>query len=373
MLRLGFTTNEPRSAPLRSELHQLVAVPVDVDFDQIDRFTKLAAAVLSYKRPRSEWWGNYQMHPLVQRRRRRVLQAALRPYLAELDALLMWGSWFHPFKTSGVRLPFFTYIDQSRSRTPVLDEPPTSERGRRRSHRLQAETYADCSGVLCWSQWARAQTLEAHDVDPENVHVVGWGPCSLDLSSEQIAPERREPIILHVSNDFHRKGVDFLLATAQRVAHAEPSARFLVVGEDPRMDVRDTDNVQFIGPLHDPGALADLFRRSSVFFLPHRFDRSPHVLVEAMSAALPLVTSSQGGPAELVAGGTGFARPIGDIGGYTEAIVSLLRNPELRAEMGSRSRALMLQKYNWPCVAKKIVHIIMNSFTGQETFRERAS
>ena len=358
-MTLGLTTNEPRSAPLFYQLRQITRVACEINFDQVDTLTKFSAALLSYKRPRSEWWGNFQMHPLVQRRRRRVLQAALRAHLPRLDALLMWGSWFHPFR-SGVssQLPFFNYIDQSRSLTPVMGEPATSHRGRRKSHQLQAETYADSSGILCWSEWARAQALESHRIPPDKVHVVGWGPYAVDLSAEHIPLERREPLILHVSNDFHRKGVDFLLATAERVAAAEPSARFIVIGKDSRTAVRSTDNVKFLGPIRDPNALAELFRRASLFFLPHRFDRSPHVLVEAMSAGLPLVTSSQGGATELAARQVGYALPIGDITGYTRAILALLHNPQLRSEIGRRSRALVQEKYNWPCVARKIVDII---------------
>ncbi len=359
-LRLGFASNEPRSRYLVSELRELAEEVVEIDFDHIDAATKYSAALLSWRRPRSDWWEAYQMHPLVQRRRRVILQRALAAVDAELDALVMWGSWFHPFRTRPASgLTYFNYIDQSYSLTPSFGEPRASPRGRTQAHRLQAETYRDSQGILCMSQWARAQTLAAHTVPAEKVHVVGWGPCGVDLSSEEIPADSREPLILHVSNSFYRKGVDYLLETARLVAEAEPSARFLVIGDDcEKMPVRDTANVTFVGPVVDRETLAAYLRRASLFFLPHRFDRSPHVLVEAMSAGLPIVTSSQGGSVELVAGSrAGYCVAIGDVPGYARAIMALLRDPAARSGMGAHGRAAVRRTYNWRAVAATILRV----------------
>lgn len=343
------------------ELSQLAQAVIEVGFDEIDRMTKYAAAALSYDRSRFDWWTGYQMHPLVQRRRRVVLQRALRSHASKVDALLMWGSWFHPFGNSSTfQLPYFNYIDQSCSLNPEPDEPSAPERLRRRSHALQAETYRDSSGVLCWSEWARAQTLRSHAISEEKIHVVGWGPCGVDLSAENMPLTKREPLVLHVSNNFYRKGVDFLLETARIVGETEPNARFVVVGKDcAAMRLEDTWNVTFVGPLGDADALAEYFRRASVFFLPHRFDRSPHVLVEAMSAGLPVVTSFQGGSVELVRGnGAGECVPVGDVGAYARAIVSLLRDPDARHQIGERGRTAVRRTYNWRSVAARIVDVV---------------
>jgi glycosyltransferase involved in cell wall biosynthesis len=102
-----------------------------------------------------------------------------------------------------------------------------------------------------------------------------------------------------------------------------------------------------------------LFATSSVFFLPHRFDRSPHVLVEAMSAALPLVASAQGGAIELIRGkDTGFMCQPGNVNEYAEAIVTLLRDRDLQARMGANGLALMKARYNWSAIARTMLTFI---------------
>ena len=360
---LAFATNEPRSRFLLAELRRLTGGVAEIEFDHIDPATKYAAALLSYRRPRTDWWEAYQMHPLVQRRRRTVLARALHTRAPAADALIMWGSWFHPFRTRPspeTALPYFNYIDQSHALTSSFGEPGGSPRGRVRAHQLQAETYRDSSGVLCMSEWARQQTLAAHAVPEDKLHVVGWGPCGVDLSAEEIPFENREPLILHVSNSFRRKGIDFVLETARVVTAAEPAARFVVVGRDSEgMAPGNTESVTFVGSVTDRAALTEYFRRASVFFVPHRFDRSPHATVEAMSAELPVVTSAQGGSIELVEGSqSGCCLPIGDVPGYARAILTFLRDGEARRRAGANGRAAVRQTYNWRSVAERILQVV---------------
>jgi glycosyltransferase involved in cell wall biosynthesis len=358
-LRLAITANDARAKFLFESLKRLADVRTEVDFDDIDPLTKYGAALLSYARPRAEWWGNYQMHPLVQARRRRVLQRGLGSVNGELDALIMWGSWFHPTRgRSPNRVPFFHYIDQSRSLAPLPEEEPATILRREHSFALQAETYRDSSGIFCMSEWARAQTLDAHSVSAEKVSAVGWGPCAIDLSGEDIVRSPTDaPVVLHISNDFYRKGIDYLAATAERLRESHPDARFVVIGRDAsHAHVDAGPNVEFLGPIYDRRVLTEHFRRATVFFLPHRFDRSPHVLVEAMSAGLPLVASAQGGPIELIEGrGTGVCVAPGDIDGYAAALRGMLGDRLGAARTGRRGRELMRTYYNWDSVAQRIL------------------
>jgi phosphatidylinositol alpha-1,6-mannosyltransferase len=210
------------------------------------------------------------------------------------------------------------------------------------------------------SQWARQQTLDSHQVPSSKVIAVGWGPCAVNLSEEgTLADAQREPIVLHVSNDFHRKGVDFLIATAERVCAAIPKARFLVIGRDSSgFNVPHNTRAEFLGPVYGAD-LANLFRKSSLFFLPHRFDRSPHVLVEAMSASLPLVASAQGGAIEVIKDrDTGILCTPGAVNEYSDAIIALLRDPDMQRRMGKKGLALMKARYNWPTIARLIADSI---------------
>lgn len=358
-LSIAFTANDSRARYLLDALKRRCRDVVDVEFDALDRVTRYLAAAATFRPNRAEWWTMYHMHPLVARRRRKVLKQNLGSRITGLDGLIMWGSWFSPDLNG---LPVIHYIDQSLAVEPVLGETRPGFIRRKAANRQQTRTYQKAAAVLCLSDWARRQTLLAHpQIDPAKVRAAGWGPCGVDLSAEQIDPAAREPIVLHVSNDFHRKGLDFLVATAARVRERMPNARFVVIGADygGMKNVPTGPGVEFTGRINDRTQLEDYFRRASLFFLPHRFDRSPHVLVEAMSAGLPLVTSAQGGPEELAGNtGAGFTVPIGDIDGYARAVTTLLQNRELAAQMGAAGKALMLRSYTWDAVAANILDVL---------------
>jgi glycosyltransferase involved in cell wall biosynthesis len=359
-ISLALTGNEPRQKYLFDALASLTRTTAVLPFDEIDPFTKWRAAALSFAWPRAAWWENYHMHPLVQARRRKVLNRSLASIGETVDALLMWGSWFQPDYKRGATVRYFNYIDQSHALKNLPGEHSSVLSRRRRSHAMQALTYQASSGIFCMSEWARQQTIESHDIDPHKVITVGWGPCSIDLSNEDLSDTDRMqvPLILHVSNDFQRKGIDYLIQTADQVCSIIPEARFVVIGRDAGSNhvPPSTSRVTFLGRITDRRTLEDYFRKATLFFLPHRFDRSPHVLIEAMSAALPLVTSAQGGAIELIQDtGIGFLCPIGDVDAYANAILSLLRDSSLRKRMGSAARSLMRNNYNWTVIAARML------------------
>jgi len=228
---------------------------------------------------------------------------------------------------------------------------------RKFSHKLQADTYNEAVAVLCMSEWARQQTLESHSLPEEKVEAVGWGPCGVDLSEELVENYVRRPLVLHVSNDFRRKGVDWLLQTAELVGRRDASIEFALIGRLAEIkNFKLPQNVKYWGPIYDREKLANFFRTASVFFLPHRFDRSPHVLVEAMTAALPLIASKQGGAIELIEGtGVGSLCEPGDISAYAESILQLVGDKKARDAAGRSARVLQAKRYNWGSVATRIV------------------
>lgn len=365
MAKLLFTANDKRATSLASALRELGHELVEVPFDDIDRVTKLRAGALSFSSPRMEWWQNYQTHPLVQARRADVFRRNAQAHADTSDGIVMWGSWFAPVlhRSDGSAVPYVYYIDQSRSVTPdPLELKPRFPRPRG-GNRRQREGYLGSAGVFCMSRWAVEQTARAHPgLPPSLVRWAGWGPCAFDLSAEPLEERTGPPVVLHVGNDFYRKGVDFLVQVARRVRAEIPDVRFIVVGRDQSDYPVDLSEVEYLGLLSDREQLKQLFRSASLFFLPNRFDRSPHVLVEAMSAGTPVVVSQQGGPGELVTNyDVGAGAAVGDIAGYANAILSLLRDGERRRRQGLEGKRLAASTFSWKEIAERVTSPLQRS------------
>ena len=64
------------------------------------------------------------------------------------------------------------------------------------------------------------------------------------------------------------------------------------------------------------------------------------VNVEAMASGKPVVSTSRGGPSETVVHGeTGYPVEPGDVSKLAQYVITLLRDPDLRARMGTAGRA----------------------------------
>ena len=71
------------------------------------------------------------------------------------------------------------------------------------------------------------------------------------------------------------------------------------------------------------------------------------VNVEAMASGKPVVSTDKGGPSEkVVHGETGFLVVPGDVADLATHVITLLRDPELRARMGAAGRARVERLYS---------------------------
>jgi len=92
---------------------------------------------------------------------------------------------------------------------------------------------------------------------------------------------------------------------------------------------------------------ADLFARAGVFvFLPSQIEGQPLVIIEALMAGLPIIATDQGSISEMVVDqDNGFVVPVHDIESVVEKIALLYKYPNLRFEMGEKSRQRFADEY----------------------------
>ena len=114
--------------------------------------------------------------------------------------------------------------------------------------------------------------------------------------------------------------------------------------EEARLRALAGPNVRFLGHV-DRDDLPALYAEADVFVMPSRSEQWGMALNEAALAGLPLVSTDAAGAAhELIEdGANGFRLPAGDVEALRDALLRLTEDPELRAQMGARSRELAAQ------------------------------
>lgn len=180
--------------------------------------------------------------------------------------------------------------------------------------------------------------------------------------------------ILFVGRLEPRKGVDVLFEAFERLFMRCPAARLTVVGQEMQhtelgMTYREAfeyrarevpalaDAVSFLGVVEDD-RLAGLYSASQVVCTPSRFESFGLVNVEAMSFGKPAVTTSAGGPAEIVRDGIdGLLVEPGDPVALAVALEKMLSDTELRRRMGEAARRRFEERYELSVVVGRLAAV----------------
>jgi glycosyltransferase involved in cell wall biosynthesis len=189
----------------------------------------------------------------------------------------------------------------------------------------------------------------------------GGGRTSPSLDDAGAGPRETdgEVVILWVARIVREKGLGSFVKTVQELFRAQtageitglPPFRVVVAGDGPdlpwtrrQLDPQLYPRVRILG--HAGGdRLAEIYANGDVFFFPSRTEVFPNNLIEAMASGLPVVTDDVGVNRAIVKDGvTGVlvkdADPLpGDVSGWLEALVDVLKNPQKRDALGMAARS----------------------------------
>ena len=171
-----------------------------------------------------------------------------------------------------------------------------------------------------------------------------------------------ELVVLSVGRLSSEKGqADLLEAFAQvRRTHAQQSLRLVLAGDGPdkenlmQLAAPQGDRVVFAGHLRDPWPL---FHAADIFALPSHSEGSPLVILEAMAAALPIVSTAVGGvPETLQDRKTALLVPPRQPAALAAALNEMVADQKLREKLGAAGRAA-LADFSPEAYADKLLHI----------------
>ena len=148
------------------------------------------------------------------------------------------------------------------------------------------------------------------------------------------------------------KRIDRFLRVIALAARTDPGLRGLVVGDGPERAGLEAlagelgllpDRVSFVGERTDVPAL---LAGADMLLLTSDEEGFPNVLLEAMAARLPVVTTPAGDAARIVrAGVTGEVVPFASEEAFASHVVDLARSPSKRAELGGAARLVVEAEY----------------------------
>jgi len=188
-------------------------------------------------------------------------------------------------------------------------------------------------------------------VDPHRFHP-DWR--SMDWRRQQgIADE--EVVITYVGRLVWEKGLTVFAEIVSALESSNIPHRSMMVGDGPAYKrlTEQLPNTIFTGRLVED-ELSAAYASSDIFLFPSDTETFGNVTLEAMASGVPTVCANASGSDALVEDSlTGFLAEPGNSEDFTEKVLRLLRDPQMRQTMGTRARKRALL-FDWNHVMAKM-------------------
>ncbi|HHO56136.1 MAG TPA: glycosyltransferase family 1 protein, partial [Trueperaceae bacterium] len=167
--------------------------------------------------------------------------------------------------------------------------------------------------------------------------------------------------VVYVGRVTRTKGMPVLMKAIPLILKEVPEAKFTLIGGDAgnpegfnekvnwlksMLPAQAKDAVDFKGYLTFDD-FSSYLEHAAVAVIPSLFDNFPYTCLELMSFAKAIVSSDQGGMVEMLDNGNCgrlFSPP--NHQELADKIIELLKNPELRQELGDLAQKRVLEEYN---------------------------
>ena len=199
-----------------------------------------------------------------------------------------------------------------------------------------------------------AELLKKAGVKGSNMRMIRG--AGVDTSEFSFSPAPPEPIcVVLASRMLWDKGVGEYVDAARQLIQDGVEARFILVGDpDPDNPTSIPEKtlsawqkekvIEWWGHRDD---MVTVFHAAHIVCLPSYREGLPKVLLEAAACGRPIVTTDVPGCREVVCEGeNGLLVPARNAQALSEALRCLIKNHELRAQMGHRSREIMLKDFS---------------------------
>lgn len=219
----------------------------------------------------------------------------------------------------------------------------------RRARWCSRQAYRKATAVVAVSENIRHRLIVEDGVPAERVATIR-NACAPSMDRSAADPpwlfsgSPAGPLVGVVARLQPEKGVQHFIEAASHVAAAVPEARFLVIGDGPLRDslvglanqLGMGERILFTGFRLDAPALV---RYMDLLVVPSLNEGTPLVVLEAMSAGIPIVASAVGGiPEQVRHGQEALLVAPADPMAMAGAVTRLLHQPELAHTLGQAAR-----------------------------------
>ncbi len=227
--------------------------------------------------------------------------------------------------------------------------------------------------VVVMTEVARRRLIDDFHIEPSKVTVIHHGAATPSASEgTEYRPLDRAPRLLTWGLLGPGKGIEWAIDALSQLGDLRPRPHYIVAGAThPKVAEQSGEayremlvkraaeggvsaQVSFDGAYRDLGSLNSLIRSADLVVLPYdsKDQVTSGVLVDAVAAGRPVVSTAFPHAVELLAGGAGLVVPQRDPAALARAIRFVLTSPERRESMTTEARRLA-PELSWTAVASR--------------------
>ncbi|MGE4496337.1 MAG: glycosyltransferase family 4 protein [Deferribacterales bacterium] len=221
--------------------------------------------------------------------------------------------------------------------------------------------------VIVPSHFLKHELAEISWFDVDRVHVIS----NSKIAANYPVPQRRsEGRTFGITSRLDAsKGHDLLLEAFSKVLKEIPDAKLHIAGTGKKEgSIRELikalgieNSVKLYGFIKDiPAFLAEL----DIYVLTSLEESFGNTVLEAMFAALPVVSFETGGVPEVL-GGTGILTPVGDTDALAEKMILAARDASLRTEKGEAARKRAEEVYDLEKNTHRLIELFEQVISSQ--------
>ncbi|MGB3669656.1 MAG: glycosyltransferase family 4 protein [Phormidesmis sp.] len=226
--------------------------------------------------------------------------------------------------------------------------------------------------VRCISNFCRSQCMIFSPPEKWNrLHLIHCGvrPELCDRASHTQPGYR----LLYVGRLAAVKGLPVLFESIAKIKQTNPNVVLTIVGdggerkelEKAAAEMGIADNLDFVG-YKSQAEVRQYMQQSDIFVLPSFAEGLPIVLMEALAAGLPVVSTQIAGNSDLVENGiNGYLVPPGDTVLMAEHIKTLLDDADLRSRLGAAGRQKIEEDFDIQREVLRLYQVIDSALKGE--------
>lgn len=233
------------------------------------------------------------------------------------------------------------------------------------------------AGVVAVSDSLRKMAISAFpDIDVGVIHN-GVDEPPKYASTERVPDSGRKLRLVSVCRLIPRKGIGDLLRALHRLDDIDLELKVAGSGhakqelEDLAVELGVHERVEFLG-YQSEAEVRHLYSTADVFVLPTHSDAFANVILEAMSAGLPVIATEVGGASEAIDHNVnGILVQPRDPQAIAAAISKLSADAALRQDMSRANIARVRRQFTWPSIARKYRDVYVTALKQEITAAAR--